>query len=108
MGVKIGRKVFTELYRVNPPDLHKLDLLHNIYLGLFKHMMEWVEGFLKKHKRQQAFDNAWKEIPPYISKNTSLRPGRPVRQTHLAHRTSIANQDAPGAHLILRTHRAHP
>jgi len=24
-----------------------------------------VEGFLKKHKRQQAFDNAWKEIPPY-------------------------------------------
>ena len=42
-----------------------------------------------------------------ISKNTSLRPGRPVRQTHQAHRTSIANQDAPGAHLILRTHRAH-
>jgi len=27
--------------------------------------MEWVEGFLKKHKRQQAFDDAWKEIPPY-------------------------------------------
>jgi len=38
-----------------------------------------------------------------ISKNTSLRPGRPVRQTHLTHRTSIANQDAPGAHLTLRT-----
>jgi len=28
-------------------------------------MMEWVEGFLKKHKGQQAFDDAWKEIPPY-------------------------------------------
>jgi len=28
-------------------------------------MMEWVEGFLKKHKRQQACDDAWKEIPPY-------------------------------------------
>jgi len=27
--------------------------------------MEWVEGFLKKHKWQQAFDDAWKEIPPY-------------------------------------------
>ena len=65
MSVKIGRNVFTELYRVNPADLHKLDLLHNIYLCLFKHMMEWVEGFLKKHKRQQAFDDAWKEIPPY-------------------------------------------
>jgi len=47
VGVKIGRNVFTELYRVNPADLHKPDLLHNIYLRLFKHMIEWVEGFLK-------------------------------------------------------------
>ena len=65
MGVKIGRKVFTELYRVHPADLHKPDLLHNIYLGLFKPMIEWVKGFLKKHKRQPAFDDAWKEILPY-------------------------------------------
>jgi len=64
-GVKIGKNIFTVLDRVSPADLHKPDLLHNIYLGLFKHMMEWVEGFLKKHKRQQAFDAAWKEIPPY-------------------------------------------
>jgi len=28
-------------------------------------MMEWVEGFLKKHKGQQAFDDACKEIAPY-------------------------------------------
>jgi len=27
--------------------------------------MEWVEGFLKKHKGQQAFNDAWKEIPSY-------------------------------------------
>jgi len=52
LGVKIGNDVFTGLDRVRPADLHKPDLLHNIYLGLFKHMMEWVEGFLKKHKRQ--------------------------------------------------------
>jgi len=24
-----------------------------------------VEGFLKKHKEQQALGTAWKEIPPY-------------------------------------------
>ena len=65
VGVKIGRNVFTELYGVNPADLHMPDLLHNIYLGLLKHMMEWVEGFLKKDKPQQAFDDAWKEIPPH-------------------------------------------
>jgi len=28
-------------------------------------MMEWVEGYLKKDKWQQAFDDAWKAIPPY-------------------------------------------
>ena len=63
--MKIGRNIFTELYRVNPADLYKPDLLHNIYLDLFKYMMEWAEGFLKKHKRQQVFDDALKEIPPY-------------------------------------------
>ena len=50
VGVKMGNNIFTGLDRVSPADLHKPDLLHNIYLGLFKHMMEWVEGFLKKHK----------------------------------------------------------
>jgi len=44
VGVKIGNNVFAGLDGVNPADLHKPDLLHNIYLGLFKHMMEWVEG----------------------------------------------------------------
>jgi len=65
LGVKIGNNVFIGLDRVSPAHLHKADLLHNICLGLFKHMMEWVEGFLKKHKRQQAFHDAWEEIPPY-------------------------------------------
>ena len=78
--MKIGRNVFTELYRVNPADLHKLDLLHNIDLGLFKHMMEWVEGFLKKHKQQQAFDDTRKEIPPYPEFSVPKKAYREVTQ----------------------------
>jgi len=58
VGMTIGRNVFTGLQRVNLSDLHKPDHLHNIYLGLFKHRMQWVEGFPKKHKWQQAFDDA--------------------------------------------------
>jgi len=58
LGVKIGHNVFTGLGRGSPADLHKPDLLHNIYLGLFKHTIEWVEGFLQKHKWQQAFNDA--------------------------------------------------
>jgi len=40
LGIKIGNNVFIGLDQVSPADLHKLDLLHKIYLGLFKHMME--------------------------------------------------------------------
>jgi len=65
LGLKIRNNVCTGLDRVSPANLHKPDLLYNIYLGLFKHMMQWVEGCKKKHKRQQAFDDAWQELPPY-------------------------------------------
>jgi len=65
LGVKIGNNVFAGLGRVNPANLHNPHLFHNIYHGLFKHIIKWVEGFLKKHKWQQAFDDAGKEIPPY-------------------------------------------
>jgi len=40
LGIKIGNNVFIGLDRVSPADLHKPDLLHNSYLGLFKHVME--------------------------------------------------------------------
>ena len=65
VGVKIGRDVFTGLSRLEIPLLFKPDILHNIYLGLFKHLMKWIEDFLKKHGRQELFDNVWKSLPPY-------------------------------------------
>jgi len=48
--LKIRNNVFGTLERVNPADLHMPDILHNIALRLFKHMMEGVEGFMNKHK----------------------------------------------------------
>ena len=65
LAIKMGQNVFHGLQRVSAPDLHKPDLLHTIYLGLFKHMMDWIQGFLKKHARLQAFDDTWKGLPPY-------------------------------------------
>ena len=41
------------------------DILHNILLGILKYLMEWVEGFLKKHKPLGVFDKIWENIPPY-------------------------------------------
>ena len=65
LRIKMGPGVFYRLYRVSAPDLHMRDLLHTIYLGLFKHMMDWIQGFLKKRIQLQAFDHAWKTLAPY-------------------------------------------
>jgi len=73
----ISQNIFHRLDRVSASDLYKPDMLHIIYLGLFKHMMDWIEGFLKKHGRRQAFDNLWKALPPYISKKKILHPDTP-------------------------------
>jgi hypothetical protein len=65
VGVKINRNVFEGLSRVQISLLHMPDLLHNIYLGLFKHLMEWIGDFLKKHTREEMFDQVWKSLPTY-------------------------------------------
>ena len=41
------------------------DILHNILLRVIKHLMEWTEGFLKKHKWLDVFDKIWDNIPLY-------------------------------------------
>jgi len=46
----IGENIFHRLDRVSVSNLYKPDMLYTIYLGLFKHMMDWIEGFLKKHR----------------------------------------------------------
>ena len=62
------RRIVTPFYwlpKVSLSDLHKPDMLHTVYLGIFKHMMNWIQGFLKKHGQLDAFDEVWKTLPPY-------------------------------------------
>ena len=80
LGIKIGQNLFHGLPRVSPPDLPKPDMLHTVYLGLFKHLMDWVQGFLKKHARQQAFDDAWKALPHYPGFYVPTKAYREVTQ----------------------------
>jgi len=48
MNLGISQNIFHRLNRVSASDLSNLDILHDIYLGLFKHMIDWIEAFLKK------------------------------------------------------------
>jgi len=65
LGIRLGQNVFYGLNWVSPSDLLKADMLHTVYLGLFKHMRGWIKGFLKKDGRLEAFDEVWKALPPY-------------------------------------------
>ena len=65
MNLGIGQNIFHKLDRVSASDLYKPDILHTIYLGLFKDMMDSIEAILKKHRRLQAFDQVWKALLPY-------------------------------------------
>jgi len=50
---------------VQPPLIVRGDILHNILLGILKHLMSWIEQFLKKHRYLEVFDKIWEQIPPY-------------------------------------------
>ena len=65
LGINLGQNVFHGLHQVSVPDLHTPDMLRMVYLELFKHMIDWIQAFLKKHGRLQAFDDVWKTLPPY-------------------------------------------
>ena len=65
LGINLGQNIFHGINEVSVPDLHIPDILHTVYLGLFKQMMDWIEGFLKNHGRLQAFDDVWEALPPY-------------------------------------------
>ena len=72
--------VLSELPYVRPNLLHTPDLLHGVYLGLLDHLMTWIEGLLKKYKRQNHFDEAWGSIAPYHGLTMSNKSYREVSQ----------------------------
>jgi len=65
LGICFRQNVFYWLPRLSPSDPHKPDMPHTIYLGIFKHMMKWIQGFMKKNGRLDGFDEVWKTLPPY-------------------------------------------
>jgi len=58
----IGQHISYRLDRVSASDQYKPDMLNIIYHGLFKHIMDWIEGFRKNHGRMQASDDVWKAL----------------------------------------------
>jgi hypothetical protein len=79
-GVKSLINAFWILPRVDPSQLPKPDLLHTVYLGILKHLMEWVQDFLKKHDRLDSFDEAWSSMGAYPGFTVPKKAYRQVSQ----------------------------
>ena len=41
------------------------DILHTIYLGMFKHFIDWVTSCLEQHSGIDKFNPLWAIMPPY-------------------------------------------
>ncbi|KAH0604492.1 uncharacterized protein H6S33_006869 [Morchella sextelata] len=71
---------FWNLPFVQAYDLHKQDMLHVVYLGILKHLMEWLEDFLKEHGRLDEFNAIWTRMPPYPGFTPPTKPYQAVSQ----------------------------
>ncbi|KAF8535951.1 hypothetical protein BDD12DRAFT_750154, partial [Trichophaea hybrida] len=72
--------VFLDYPFVDGYALHRPDLLHVMYLGMIRHLMEWIEAFLQFHGRLVDFDPVWRSIPRYTSQCKFNRPYRQITQ----------------------------
>lgn len=80
-GVKNVQNALWRLRDVmNPCDIVRPDLLHNMYLGNLEYLMEWIEGFLTVHNRLSAFDDVWFNISRYPGNCTPQKPYRYLTQ----------------------------
>ena len=64
-GVKNIQNALWSIPDLNPPDLIRADILHNVLLEVFDYMMDWIQGFLEHHDRINAFDHVCRRLPPY-------------------------------------------
>ena len=64
-GVKQINNALWHIPGIIPSDIAKPNLLHNIYLGILVHLMDWIQSFVKHHNCIMAFDHIWSRLPPY-------------------------------------------
>jgi len=50
---------------ISPTTIIVHNILDTVYLGMFKHLMDWVMSFLEQHSRIDKFNKCWVIMPPY-------------------------------------------
>jgi len=50
---------------ISPMTIIVPDILHTVYLGMLKRLMDLVTSFLEQHSRIDKFNQLWAMMPPY-------------------------------------------
>lgn len=80
VGMVTIPKAIWSLRYVNANEIFKPDLLHEMYIGMLRHVLDWVIAFLKKHKRIGVFNTAWEHVPPYPNFRNPKKSYEAVKQ----------------------------
>jgi len=80
-GVKNIQNALWSIPSLNPPELVRAHILHNILLGVFEHLIDWIQGFLEHHDRINAFHYVWRQLPPYSGFTAQTKAYREVSQS---------------------------
>jgi len=64
-AVGTSEGVFWNMKCISPMTILVPDILHTVYLGMLKHLMDWVTSFLEQHSRIDRLNQLWAMMPPY-------------------------------------------
>jgi hypothetical protein len=66
-GAHAGKVALRDVLNSALVDLPKPDMLHTMHIGMLKHIMEWLQSFLKDYMRFNRFNNLWLSVPSYLT-----------------------------------------
>jgi len=63
--VETWEGIFWKMKYISPTTIIIQDILHTLYVGMLKHVMDWVTTVMEGHSRIYEFNQLWAMIPPY-------------------------------------------
>jgi len=72
--------VFWNTKCIYPTSIIVCNVLHTIYPGMPKYLLDWVTSFLEQHSRIEKFNLRWVMMPPYPGFTRSNKPYCQVTQ----------------------------
>jgi hypothetical protein len=79
-AVGTSEGVFWNVKCISPTTIIVPDILHTVYLGMVRHVTDWVTSFLEQHSRIDKFNQLWAMMPPYASFALFNKPFSQVMQ----------------------------